>query len=186
MEDSNVWFKVGAAGVNPVRLPTFAQVPINYKTGRFPILRVLTVPGTIVELGQKCPPSLKVGSARLLLAVTFWAFSSQNSRVCRPTQYLSLGDALSFEEGACLGVKPYTTGLIVLCWPSQCQAGDKVLVHGCDRCVGIATVQLSVSGRYGCGGQCRHSGRGADFIASTSVTTVIHAQWSRSLGLSNG
>jgi NADPH2:quinone reductase len=70
--------------------------------------------------------------------------SSAEYTVCNPANTYPLPPALSFEEGACLGV-PYLTAHRALFGKARGVAGQRVLVHGATGAVGIATVQLALA-----------------------------------------
>jgi NADPH:quinone reductase len=75
--------------------------------------------------------------------------------LCRPEQVFPLPPALSFEEGAALGV-PYGTAFRALVQLGRVRQGETVLVHGGSGSVGLATVQIAAD-------------RGALVIASAST-----------------
>ncbi len=152
--------KVGAAGVNPV--DTYIRSGTNNYSTTFPHTPGLDGAGTVVELGSQVT-GFEVGQ-RVYFSRNL-SGSSAEFAVCATTHTYPLADALSFEEGACLGI-PYTTAHRALFGRANAKTGDKVLVHGATGAVGIATVQLALSA-------------GMDVVASAGTQAgadLLHAQ----------
>ncbi|MDE8604601.1 NADPH:quinone reductase [Marinomonas sp. RSW2] len=166
INEDQMLVQVGAAGVNPV--DTYIRSGTNnYKT-TFPHTPGSDGAGTIVELGKNVT-EFEVGQ-RVYFSRNLGG-SSAEFTVCAATHTYPLADALSFEEGACLGV-PYTTAHRALFGRANAKAGDKVLVHGATGAVGIATVQLALAA----GMEVVASAgtvAGADLLRQQGVTTVI-------------
>lgn len=136
-EDKEVLIAVKVAGVNPV--DTYIVAGANGYTATFPHTPGKDGAGVIIALGAKvsdfqvgqrvyCSGSITGTCAELVLA---------NS-----SQVYSLPDALSFEQGACLGT-PYATAWRALFIRANCQASETVFIHGASGGVGLAAVQLA-------------------------------------------
>ncbi|MCZ2722697.1 NADPH:quinone reductase [Marinomonas sp. 15G1-11] len=128
---------VKAAGVNPV--DTYRRSGTNNYTATFPHTPGLDGAGEIVEIGQDVT-GFTVGQ-RVYFSRNLTG-SAAEFAVCIPTHTFPLADALSYEEGACLGI-PYTTAHRALLGRANAKTGEKVLVHGATGAVGIAVVQLA-------------------------------------------
>lgn len=166
INEDQMLVQVGAAGVNPV--DTYIRSGTNnYKT-TFPHTPGSDGAGTIVELGKNVT-EFKVGQ-RVYFSRNLGG-SSAEFTVCATTHTYPLADALSFEEGACLGV-PYTTAHRALFGRANAKAGDKVLVHGATGAVGIATVQLALAAGMDVVASAGTEA-GADLLRQQGVTTVI-------------
>lgn len=158
--------QVGAAGVNPV--DTYLRSGTNNYSTTFPHTPGLDGAGTIVELGDQVT-GFEVGQ-RVYFSRNLTG-SSAEFAVCATTHTYPLADALSFEEGACLGI-PYTTAHRALFGRANAKAGDKVLVHGATGAVGIATVQLALSAGMDVVASAGTQA-GADLLREQGVETVI-------------
>ncbi|WP_392385705.1 NADPH:quinone reductase [Marinomonas primoryensis] len=166
INEDQMLVQVGAAGVNPV--DTYIRSGTNnYKT-TFPHTPGSDGAGTIVELGKNVT-EFEVGQ-RVYFSRNLGG-SSAEFTVCAATHTYPLADALSFEEGACLGV-PYTTAHRALFGRANAKAGDKVLVHGATGAVGIATVQLALAAGMDVVASAG-TAAGADLLRQQGVTTVI-------------
>ena len=149
--EDQILVKVGAAGVNPV--DTYIRSGTNNYSATFPHTPGSDGAGTIVELGANVT-GLEIGQ-RVYFSRNLTG-SSAEFTACAATHTYPLAEALSFEEGACLGI-PYTTAHRALFGRANGKAGDKVLVHGATGAVGIATVQLALAA-------------GMDVVASSGTT----------------
>ena len=158
--------QVGAAGVNPV--DTYIRSGTNNYSTTFPHTPGLDGAGTIVELGSQVT-GFEVGQ-RVYFSRNL-SGSSAEFAVCATTHTYPLADALSFEEGACLGI-PYTTAHRALFGRANAKTGDKVLVHGATGAVGIATVQLALSAGMDVVASAGTQA-GADLLRAQGVSTVI-------------
>lgn len=158
--------QVGAAGVNPV--DTYLRSGTNNYSTTFPHTPGLDGAGTIVGLGDQVT-GFEVGQ-RVYFSRNLTG-SSAEFAVCATTHTYPLADALSFEEGACLGI-PYTTAHRALFGRANAKAGDKVLVHGATGAVGIATVQLALSAGMDVVASAG-TAAGADLLREQGVKTVI-------------
>ncbi|WOD08895.1 NADPH:quinone reductase [Marinomonas sp. GJ51-6] len=158
--------QVGAAGVNPV--DTYIRSGTNNYSTTFPHTPGLDGAGTIVELGSQVT-GFEVGQ-RVYFSRNL-SGSSAEFAVCATTHTYPLAGALSFEEGACLGI-PYTTAHRALFGRANAKTGDKVLVHGATGAVGIATVQLALSAGMDVVASAGTQA-GADLLRAQGVSTVI-------------
>jgi NADPH2:quinone reductase len=158
--------QVGAAGVNPV--DTYLRSGTNNYSTTFPHTPGLDGAGTIVELGDQVT-GFEIGQ-RVYFSRNLTG-SSAEFAVCATTHTYPLADALSFEEGACLGI-PYTTAHRALFGRANAKAGDKVLVHGATGAVGIATVQLALSAGMDVVASAGTQA-GADLLREQGVESVI-------------
>ncbi|MFT2110548.1 NADPH:quinone reductase [Marinomonas sp. 2405UD68-3] len=128
---------VKAAGVNPV--DTYIRSGTNNYTANFPHTPGLDGAGIITQVGQDID-GFQVGQ-RVYFSRNLTG-SAAEFAVCMPTHTFPLADALSYEEGACLGI-PYTTAHRALLGRANAKTGENVLVHGATGAVGIATIQLA-------------------------------------------
>ncbi|MFQ3187306.1 MAG: NADPH2:quinone reductase [Marinomonas primoryensis] len=166
INEDQMLVQVGAAGVNPV--DTYIRSGTNnYKT-TFPHTPGSDGAGTIAELGKNVT-GFELGQ-RVYFSRNLGG-SSAEFTVCATTHTYPLADALSFEEGACLGV-PYTTAHRALFGRANAKAGDKVLVHGATGAVGIATVQLALAAGMDVVASAG-TAAGADLLRQQGVTAVI-------------
>lgn len=166
INDDQLLVKVGAAGVNPV--DTYIRSGVNNYKATFPHTPGSDGAGTVVEVGSNVT-GYDVGQ-RVYFSRNQGG-SSAEFTVCNTTHTYPLADALTFEEGACLGV-PYTTAHRALFGRAHAKAGDKVLVHGATGAVGIATVQLALAAGMDV---VASSGTeaGAELLRQQGVQTVI-------------
>lgn len=128
---------VKAAGVNPV--DTYIRSGTNNYTATFPHTPGLDGSGEVMEVGDNVK-GFHVGQ-RVYFSRNLTG-SAAEFAVCIPTHTFPLADALSFEEGACLGI-PYTTAHRALLGRANAKTGETVLVHGATGAVGIAVIQLA-------------------------------------------
>ena len=164
--DDQILVKVGAAGVNPV--DTYIRSGTNNYSANFPHTPGSDGAGTIVELGANVT-SFEIGQ-RVYFSRNLTG-SSAEFTACATTHTYPLADALSFEEGACLGI-PYTTAHRALFGRANGKAGDKVLVHGATGAVGIATVQLALAAGMDVVASSG-TAEGAELLRQQGVKTVI-------------
>ena len=139
INDDQILVQIGASGVNPV--DTYIRSGTNNYSATFPHTPGNDGAGTIVELGANVE-GFEVGQ-RVYFSRNLTG-SAAEFAVCVPTHTFALADALSFAQGACLGV-PYTTAHRALFGRAHAQAGDKVLIHGATGAVGLAAVQLALA-----------------------------------------
>jgi len=129
--------RVHAAGINPVE---------TYKrSGKYPLLPELPyTPGTdgageIAALGSGVT-GWKTGDRVYLAGSLSGTYAEQ--ALCEPAQVHPLPEAVSFTQGAALGV-PYTTAHVALFHRGQARAGESILIHGATGGVGLAAVQIA-------------------------------------------
>ena len=166
INDDQILVKIGAAGVNPV--DTYIRSGTNNYSTTFPHTPGSDGAGTIVELGANVT-GFEVGQ-RVYFSRNLTG-SSAEFAACAATHTYPLADALSFEEGACLGI-PYTTAHRALFGRANGKAGDKVLVHGATGAVGIATVQLALAAGMDVVASAG-TDAGADLLRQQGVKSVI-------------
>ncbi len=158
--------QIGASGVNPV--DTYIRSGINNYTASFPHTPGNDGSGTIVEVGKNVT-DFQVGQ-RVYFSRNLTGSAAEYA-VTLPTHTFPLANALSFVEGACLGV-PYTTAHRALFGRAHAQAGDKVLIHGATGAVGIAAVQLAMASGMDVVASAG-TVEGANLLRAQGVQTVI-------------
>lgn len=135
-----VLVRVRAVGVNPVdayvRKGAYARKPaLPYTPGA-------DAAGTVEAVGAHvtaCSPGQRV----YIIGTTAGASGAcAELVVCEPAQVYPLPDALSFEQGAAIGV-PYGTAYRALFHRAEARPGETVLVHGGSGGVGTAAIQLA-------------------------------------------
>ena len=134
--EGQVLVAVKAAGVNPV--DTYIRAGTNNYRANFPHIPGRDGSGVVFAVGanvQKLTEGQRVYFTGCLTG------SAAEFTICDATQAHPLPDAVSFDEGACLGV-PYTTAHHALFGRARAQEGNYVLVHGASGGVGLACVQL--------------------------------------------
>lgn len=167
INEDQILVQVGAAGVNPV--DTYIRSGTNnYTASRFPHTPGSDGAGTVVALGDKVT-GFEIGQ-RVYFSRNLTGSSAEYT-VCAATHTYPLADALSFEEGACLGI-PYTTAHRALFGRANAKTGDKVLVHGATGAVGLATVQLALAAGMEVTASAGTTA-GAELLRQQGVTQVI-------------
>lgn len=136
--DTEVLIRVRAVGVNPVE--TYIRSG-NYarKPDTFPFILGSDCAGTVEEVGDKVTGFGK-GDRVFTLSTTSGCYSEY--AVAMASRIYPLSEALSFAQGAALGV-PYFTAYRALVQRGQARPGDTVLVHGASGGVGVAAVQFA-------------------------------------------
>jgi NADPH2:quinone reductase len=133
-----VLVRVQAAGVNPyetyVRSGNYRSLPALPYTPGVDGAGVVAAAGAGVGLG---------GGARVFVADSLSGTYAEFA-LCRAEDVYPLPDALSFAQGAALGV-PYTTAYRTLFQRGAARCGESVLVHGASGAVGLATVQFALA-----------------------------------------
>lgn len=166
INDDQILVQIGASGVNPV--DTYIRSGVNNYTASFPHTPGNDGAGTVVEVGRNVA-GFQVGQ-RVYFSRNLTGSAAEYA-VVLPTHTFPLADALSFAEGACLGV-PYTTAHRALFGRAHAQAGDRVLIHGATGAVGIAAVQLALSAGMDVVASAGTQ-EGADLLRAQGVETVI-------------
>lgn len=128
---------VKAAGVNPV--DTYIRSGTNGYTASFPHTPGMDGAGEVVAVGDAVS-GFAVGD-RVYFTRTSTGSAAEYA-VCAPASTYPLPDAVSFVEGACLGI-PATTAHRALFGRADARAGETVLVHGGTGAVGTIAVQLA-------------------------------------------
>ncbi len=129
--------RLAAAGVNPVdayiRSGQYARKPeLPYTPG--------TDGAGIVEAIGAEVKRVRVGE-RVYVAGSLSGTYAERA-LCLATQVHALPDALSFAQGAAVGV-PYATAYRALFDRAQAQPGETVFIHGASGGVGVAALQLA-------------------------------------------
>tara|TARA_R110001583_G_scaffold28426_2_gene100885 strand:- start:21189 stop:22136 length:948 start_codon:yes stop_codon:yes gene_type:complete len=137
VEDQQILISIKAAGVNPV--DTYIAAGTNNYTTTFPHTPGKDAAGVIVALGTNVE-GFQIGQ-RVYCAGTITGANAELA-LANPTQVFPLSDALSFEQGACLGT-PYSTAWRSLFVRANCQPSDTILIHGASGGVGLAALQLA-------------------------------------------
>lgn len=136
INSDQILVKVSTAGVNPV--DTYIRSGQNNYTAFFPHIPGSDGAGTIEQIGFNVT-GFEVGQ-RVYFNRSV-SGSSAEFTICDPENLFPLADALSFAEGACIGI-PFTTAYQALL-RAEAKAGDKVLIHGATGAVGTAAIQLA-------------------------------------------
>ncbi len=128
---------VKAAGVNPV--DTYIRSGLYQPDLKLPYTPGLDAAGVITAIGD----GVKHRSVGQRVYVAWSLTGTYAERVlCTEFQTHPLPDAVSFKQGAAIGV-PYGAAYRALFQRAAAQAGESVLVHGASGGVGIAAVQLA-------------------------------------------
>jgi NADPH2:quinone reductase len=128
---------IQAAGVNPVET--------YIRSGKYPKLPPLPYTpgsdgaGTIAALGDGIT-GWKVGDRVYLAGSLTGTYAEQ--ALCEPAHLHLLPAAVSFAQGAALGV-PYTTAHVALFHRGELRSGEVILIHGATGGVGLAALQLA-------------------------------------------
>ena len=132
-----VLVRVAAAGVNPV--DAYIRSGMHARKPALPYTPGEDGAGTVEAVGAEVT-RVRIG-ARVYIARTLSGTYAERA-LCLETQVYTLPDAVSFAQGACVGV-PYATAYRALFDRARVQAGETVLIHGASGGVGIAAVQLA-------------------------------------------
>jgi len=129
--------RVKAAGVNPV--DTYIRSGMYARKPSLPWTPGSDAGGEVESAGEAVT-RVSVG-ARVYVAGSMTGTYAEQV-LCEEFQVHPLLDALSFEQGAAIGI-PYATAYRALFQRANAASGEWILVHGATGGVGIATVQLA-------------------------------------------
>ncbi len=135
-----VLVRVRAVGVNPVE--TYIRKGAYARKPALPFTPGADAAGTVEAVGREVA-GIAPGDRVYItgtIAGPYGAYAEL--AVCTPTQVYPLPDAVSFEQGAGVGV-PYGTAYRGLFQRAQARPGETVLVHGGSGGVGTAAIQLA-------------------------------------------
>lgn len=135
-----VLVRVGAVGVNPV--DTYIRKGVYARKPSLPYTPGADAAGTVKAVGDgvtACAPGQRVYITGTV-AGPFGACAEL--ALCERAQVHPLPDAVTFEQGAAIGV-PYGTAYRALFHRAQARPGETVLVHGGSGGVGTAAIQLA-------------------------------------------
>ncbi|MBI3986688.1 MAG: NADPH:quinone reductase [Lentisphaerae bacterium] len=134
-QPGQVLVKIGAAGVNPV--DTYIRAGLYRPDLPLPYTPGIDGAGTVEAVGagvETVEPGQRV-------YLTWAASGSYAERaLCAEAHVFPLPDAVSFSQGAALGV-PYATAFRALFQKAHAVAGETVLIHGASGGVGLAAIQ---------------------------------------------
>lgn len=125
-----VLVRVAAAGVNPV--DTYIRAGEYGRLPPLPYTPGIDAAGLRADTGERVWVSGSLSGTYAELAL------------CQPDQVQPLPDALSFAQGAALGV-PYLTAVLAVAVRGALREGERVLVHGASGGVGVAAVQVALA-----------------------------------------
>lgn len=136
--DNEVLVRMHVSGINPV--DTYVREGMYSVLPELPYVPGKDGAGVVEALGAKVT-KFKVGDK------VFCSSTSHNGTLANffstpETCVFPLGERLSFEEGAGIGI-PYFTAYRALVQKAKAKAGEQVLVHGASGGVGLAAVQLA-------------------------------------------
>ncbi|KAF8366882.1 hypothetical protein PRIPAC_84711 [Pristionchus pacificus] len=131
---NQVLIDVHTAGINPV--DTYIRSGVYAKLPDLPYIPGRDGSGVVREVGSEVK-HVKAGDR-----VWFLRDNGITAETTVATTVFPLPDALSFIEGACLGV-PYLTAHRALFTRGNLKQSDRVLIHGASGGVGLAACQLA-------------------------------------------
>ncbi len=132
--------RVRAVGVNPV--DTYIRKGAYARKPALPYTPGADAAGTIKAVGAGLT-AYSPGQRVYIIGTVAGAFGAcAELAVCEPAQVHPLPDAVTFEQGAAIGV-PYGTAYRALFHRAQVRPGESVLVHGGSGGVGTAAIQLA-------------------------------------------
>lgn len=132
-----VLVRVEAAGINPVE--TYIRSGNYARKPNLPFTPGTDGAGTVAAVGEGV--TAWAPGQRVYLSGSLTGTYAQLT-LCSDTQVHVLPEAISFSQGAALGV-PYATAHYALFTRAQAKAGETVLVHGGTGGVGLAAIQLA-------------------------------------------
>jgi NADPH2:quinone reductase len=128
--------KTAAIGVNPV--DTYLRSGLQYKL-QLPFTPGMDCAGVVLENG---PGARRFNKGDRVYTSGSLSGAYAQEVLCSEYQVHPLPKAVSFQEGAALGV-PYATAYQALFAKAGIQKGETVLIHGGSGGVGIAAIQLA-------------------------------------------
>ena len=136
---AQVLVRAKAIGVNPVetyiRAGTYAKLPtLPYTPG--------TDAAGVIESAGSDVRSVKKGDRVYVHGVAAGSGAYAELMVCDASQVHPLPDAVTFEQGAAIGI-PYVTAYRALFSKAQARPGETLFVNGGSGAVGTASVQLA-------------------------------------------
>ena len=135
-----VLVQIRAVGVNPV--DTYIRKGAYARKPALPYTPGADAAGTVKAVGAGVT-ALSPGQRVYIIGTIAGASGAcAELAVCEPAEVHPLPDALSFEQGAAIGV-PYGTAYRALFHRAEARPGETVLVHGGSGGVGTAAIQLA-------------------------------------------
>ncbi|XP_063866683.1 quinone oxidoreductase-like isoform X3 [Scylla paramamosain] len=135
--DHEVLIKVHASGINPV--DTYIREGMYASLPELPYVPGKDGAGVVEALGAKVT-KFKLGD-RVFCSIN-GRYGTLASLTSAPeTRVFPLGENLSFEDGASIGI-PYFTACRALILKAKAKKGERLLVHGASGGVGLAAVQM--------------------------------------------
>eukprot|EP00927_Polykrikos_kofoidii_P033961 TRINITY_DN2879_c0_g1_i1.p1 TRINITY_DN2879_c0_g1~~TRINITY_DN2879_c0_g1_i1.p1 ORF type:complete len:356 (+),score=53.75 TRINITY_DN2879_c0_g1_i1:69-1070(+) len=136
--------KIGAAGVNPsdtyMRLgPHGPWAATPHLLPSPPFTPGKDGAGVVEEVGDDVV-GISIGQRVYLTGAITGTYAA--GAICAASTVHPLPEAVSFAQGACVGV-PCATAYHALRFRARAEAGQKVFVHGASGAVGLAAVQLA-------------------------------------------
>jgi NADPH2:quinone reductase len=128
---------IHAAGVNPVE--TYIRAGKYAKLPALPYTPGTDGAGVISQVGEGVA-DWHPGQRVYLAGSLSGTYAAQ--ALCEPAHLHPLPDAVSFAQGAALGI-PYTTAHFALFGRGHARSGETVLIHGATGGVGLAALQLA-------------------------------------------
>ncbi|XP_067662367.1 quinone oxidoreductase-like isoform X2 [Haliotis asinina] len=136
---SEVLIKVSAAGVNPV--DTYVRSGVYAAKPALPYTPGMDVAGVVQDVGADVK-KFKKGDRVYSMRTSSGGYAEFTTV---EEKYIGrLGDSITFEQGAGIGV-PYYTAYRALFLRGETRPGQTVLVHGASGGVGTAAVQIAKS-----------------------------------------
>jgi NADPH:quinone reductase len=127
---------VKSVGVNPV--DTYIRAGLYARKPNLPFIPGQDLGGVVEAVGA--------GVSRFTKGGRVYAYAVQGAcaerAVCDEASVVPLPDALSYQQGAAMGV-PYATAWRALFMKALARPGETVLVHGASGGVGIGAVQMA-------------------------------------------
>jgi NADPH:quinone reductase len=135
-----VLVRVRAVGVNPVE--TYIRRGAYARKPALPFTPGADAAGTVEAVGPDAA-AFAAGDRVYMTGTTAGPYGAYaQMAACHVTQVYPLPDAVSFEQGAAIGV-PYGTAYRAIFQRAQARPGETALVHGGSGGVGTAAIQLA-------------------------------------------